>query len=144
MCSLQVAILTAVLLQVKTFVLYPHHYDQEVPPVEVQMFFKALATRSWICRYAFIGELYLFPLLLPGAPYVRVKYVAHRASCFSCILNTVSYDTSFEFNGFFSIFSLFKFSRLDMSQKSTGFKKWHQATRPQGRKYYVLVLKTTS
>ena len=41
MCSLQVAILTAVLLQVETFVLYPGHYDQEVLPGEVQMFFKA-------------------------------------------------------------------------------------------------------
>ena len=46
MCSLWVAILTAVLLQVKSFVLYPHHYDQEVFPEEVQMFFNALATSS--------------------------------------------------------------------------------------------------
>ena len=38
--------LTAVLVQVKTFLLYPHHYDQELLPGEVQMFFKALATRS--------------------------------------------------------------------------------------------------
>ena len=44
--SLLVAILTAVLLQVKTFVLYPHHYDQEVLLGEVHMFFKALATAS--------------------------------------------------------------------------------------------------
>ena len=38
MCSLWVAILTSVLLQVKAFVLYPCHYDQEVLPGEVQMF----------------------------------------------------------------------------------------------------------
>ena len=44
--SLWVPILTTILLQVKTFVLYPHHYDQEVLPSEVQMFFKALAGRS--------------------------------------------------------------------------------------------------
>ena len=44
--ALWVAISTAVLLQVKTFVLYPRHYDQEALPEEVQMFFKALATRS--------------------------------------------------------------------------------------------------
>ena len=42
----KVAILTAVLLQVKTFVLYPCHYDQEELLREVQMFFNALATRS--------------------------------------------------------------------------------------------------
>ena len=41
MYSLWAAILTPILLQVKTFVLYPHHYDQEVLPKEVQMFFKA-------------------------------------------------------------------------------------------------------
>ena len=35
MCSLWVAVLTAVLLQVKTFVLYLCHYDQEVLPKEV-------------------------------------------------------------------------------------------------------------
>ena len=46
MCSPKVAILTAVLIQVKTFVFYPRHYDQEVLPVEVQMFVKALTTRS--------------------------------------------------------------------------------------------------
>ena len=45
MCSLSVAILTAVLPQVKTFVLYPHYYDQEVLPVEVQMFVKALTEK---------------------------------------------------------------------------------------------------
>ena len=37
MCSLKVAILTAVLLQVKTFALYPRHYDQEMLPGEGQM-----------------------------------------------------------------------------------------------------------
>ena len=37
---------TAVLLNVKAFVLYPRHYDQEVHPEEVQMFFRALTTRS--------------------------------------------------------------------------------------------------
>ena len=46
MYSFKVAILTVVLLQVKTFVLYPRHYDQELLPVEVQMFVKALTTRS--------------------------------------------------------------------------------------------------
>ena len=51
------AILTAVLLQVKTFVLYHSHYDQELLPKEVQMFFKA-------------------------APNAHVNYVAHRTSCF--------------------------------------------------------------
>ena len=45
MCSLKVAILTAVLLQVKTFVLYPRHYDQEVLPQEVQIFFKGLGNK---------------------------------------------------------------------------------------------------
>ena len=64
MYSLYVASLTAVLLQVETFVLYPRHYDQEVLPGEVQMFFKALATRSLLCKFAFIGQLYLFPLLM--------------------------------------------------------------------------------
>ena len=34
------------LLQVKTFVLHARHYDQEVLPEEVQMFFRALATKS--------------------------------------------------------------------------------------------------
>ena len=38
MCSLQVAILTAVLLEVKNFVLHPGHYDQEVLSGEVQVF----------------------------------------------------------------------------------------------------------
>ena len=33
--------LTDVLLQVNTFVLYPHHYDKEVLHKEVQIFFKA-------------------------------------------------------------------------------------------------------
>ena len=68
MCSLKEANFTAVLLQVKTFVLYPRHYDQEVLPGEVQMFFKALSTRSICsisCKFAFIGQLYLLPLLLP-------------------------------------------------------------------------------
>ena len=46
MCSLWVAMLTAILLQVKTFVLYPHYYNQEVLPVVVQMFVKALTARS--------------------------------------------------------------------------------------------------
>ena len=46
MCSLKVAILSDVLLQVKIFILYPRHYDQEVLSGEVQMFSKALATRS--------------------------------------------------------------------------------------------------
>ena len=46
MCSLKVAIFTGALLQVKTIVLCPRHYDHEVLPGEVQMFFKALSTRS--------------------------------------------------------------------------------------------------
>ena len=44
--TLQMAILITVLLQVKTFVLYPCHYDRRSAPEEVQMFFKELATRS--------------------------------------------------------------------------------------------------
>ena len=64
MCSLRVAILTAALLQVKTFVWYPRHYDQEVLPGEVQMFFKSLAPRSYLCKFAFIGKLYLFHILI--------------------------------------------------------------------------------
>ena len=40
MCSLQVANLTAVLLQVKTFVLYQWYYDQDVLPRVVQMLFQ--------------------------------------------------------------------------------------------------------
>ena len=47
MCSLKLAIFTGVLLQVKTFVLYPHHYDREVLPGEVQTFFKALSRWSY-------------------------------------------------------------------------------------------------
>ena len=50
MCSLLVTILIAVLLQVKTFVLYPHYFDQKVPLIEVQMFVKALTTLQ-ICLY---------------------------------------------------------------------------------------------
>ena len=38
MYSLQKAIVTAALLQVKNFVLYPGHFDQEVLLGEVQMF----------------------------------------------------------------------------------------------------------
>ena len=37
---------TGLLLQVKTCVLYPHHYDHEVLPGEVQTFFKALSRKS--------------------------------------------------------------------------------------------------
>ena len=47
MCSPKVAIFTGVLLQVKTFVLYTHHYDHEVLPGEVHTFFKALSRRSY-------------------------------------------------------------------------------------------------
>ena len=47
MCSLKLAIFAGVLLQIKTFVLYPHHYDREVLPGEVQTFFKALSGRSY-------------------------------------------------------------------------------------------------
>ena len=41
MSSLQVATLTDILLQVKTFVLYLRHYDQEVLHEDVQIFFKS-------------------------------------------------------------------------------------------------------
>ena len=47
MCSLKVASFTGVQLQVKTFVLYPHHYDHEVLPGELQTFFKALSRKSY-------------------------------------------------------------------------------------------------
>ena len=66
-------IFSAVLLQIKTFVLYPHYYDQEVLHEEVQIFFKA-----WFLL-AFIGQLYSY--FCPEAPNGRVKYVAHGASC---------------------------------------------------------------
>ena len=75
MCSLKVAIFTDVLLQVKAFVLYPHRYDHEALSGKVQTFFKALAKRSLkLFKFAFISTL---------MPYARVKYVAHRASCFA-------------------------------------------------------------
>ena len=57
MCSLKVAISTGVLLQVKTFVLYPHRYDHEVLPGEVQTLFKALSGRSKLFKFAFIPTL---------------------------------------------------------------------------------------
>ena len=73
MCSLKVATFTGVLLQVKAFVLYLHHYDHEVLSGEVQLFFKALSKRSLkLFEFAFT------PTLMPNA---RAKYVAHRASC---------------------------------------------------------------
>ena len=81
MCSLKVAILTAVLLQVKAFVFYPCHYDQEVLPGEVQMFFKALekVLTLQICLYWAADTC---PhSYCPETPNARVKYVAHRASC---------------------------------------------------------------
>ena len=60
MCSPSVAILTAVLLQVKTFVLYSRHYDQEVLPREVKLSFKALATRFFwqqqLCKFALLSS----------------------------------------------------------------------------------------
>ena len=43
MCSLKVAIFTGVLLQVKTFVLYPDHYDHEVLPGEKKNISEALS-----------------------------------------------------------------------------------------------------
>ena len=73
MCSIKVAIFTGVMLRVKTSALYPLHYDHEVLPGEVQMFFKALSSRSSLFKFAFIGQLL--------CPDVGVKYVAHRASC---------------------------------------------------------------
>ena len=69
MCSLQVATLTAV----KTFVLYPHYYDQEV-----------------------LYEVYSY---CPEAPNGRVKYVAHMASCRpkdGCTCETNSYREMFD------------------------------------------------
>ena len=48
------AILTVVLLQVKTFVLYPNHYDQEVLSGEVQMLFQGFDNKvlTWqLCIY---------------------------------------------------------------------------------------------
>ena len=58
MCSLKVGIFTDVLLQVKTFVLYPHRYDHEVLSGKVTMFFKALSTRSLkLFKFSFIPTL---------------------------------------------------------------------------------------
>ena len=62
----------------KNLCIVPHHYDQEVLSGEVQMFFKALTTSSQLCKFAFIGRLYLFPLYCSEAPNTRVTYVAHR------------------------------------------------------------------
>ena len=59
----------------KTFVLYPHHYDQEVLPGEVQMFFKALASRSNFANLPLLGSSTYSHSYCPEAPNARVKYV---------------------------------------------------------------------
>ena len=61
-CSLWVATLIVVLLQVKTFVLYTCHYDQGMLPGEVQMFFKALATRFNFANLPLLGSCTLIAL----------------------------------------------------------------------------------
>ena len=85
MCSLWVAILTAVLLQVKTFVLYPHHYDPKRAPrgsTDVFQGFDNKVLTLQICFYS--GSwTYSHSCTVPTeAPNARVKYVAHRASCY--------------------------------------------------------------
>ena len=76
MCSLKVAIFTGVLLEVKTLVLYPYHYDHEVLPGEVQTFLR-------LCQQGLnFSNLPLFPLSCREAPNAHVKYVAHRVSHF--------------------------------------------------------------
>ena len=89
MCFLHVAILTAVLLKVKTFVLYPRHHDQEVLPGEVQM-----CSMLWQqgLNFAFsnltlLGSCTYSHSYGPEAPYARVKYVAHGAFC--CNYNAI-------------------------------------------------------
>ena len=64
----------------KTFVLYPYHYDQEMLPEEVQMFFKALKGLNF-ANLPLLGNSTYSYSYCPEAPNARVKYVAHRASC---------------------------------------------------------------
>ena len=75
MGSLKAAILTAVLLQIKAFVLYPRHYDQEVLPGEIQIFSR-LGNKVLTLQICLYWPAVLIPNLI-----ARVKYVAHRASC---------------------------------------------------------------
>ena len=63
MCSLQVANLTAVLLQVKTFALYQRYYDQDVLPRVVQMLFQGFGNEVLTLEICFYRVAVLIPTL---------------------------------------------------------------------------------
>ena len=73
MCSLKVAIFTGVLLQVKTFVLYPHHNDCEVLPGEVPV----------DVFQGFVNKVLTFQICL-YSHFARVKCVAIVCNWDSC------------------------------------------------------------
>ena len=82
MYSLYVAILTAILLQVKTFVLCYRHYYQEVLPGEVQMFLELWQQGLSYANLPILDSCTYSHSYRPEAPDARVKYVAQKASCF--------------------------------------------------------------
>ena len=62
-------------------VLYPHHYDQEMLPREVKMFFKALTQGFNFANLPSLDSCTYSHSYCPEAPSAHVKYVAHRAYC---------------------------------------------------------------
>ena len=71
-CSLKVAILTAVLLQLKTFLLYSRHYDQEVLRGEVQMFSRLWQQGRNFTNLPLLGSCTYSISYCPEAPNARV------------------------------------------------------------------------
>ena len=88
MCSVKVAILIAVLLQVKTFVLYPLHYNQEVQMRKYRCFSRLWQQGLNFANLPLLGSGTSSHSYCPEAPDAHVKYVAHRASCLIYITET--------------------------------------------------------
>ena len=83
MCSLNVAGFTGVLLQVKTFVVYPHHYDHEVLPWGITDVFQGFVNKILtfqICLYSHSYAMkHLMPVssMWPIRPFVFYKISLH-------------------------------------------------------------------
>ena len=77
----EVAILTALLLLVKTFALCPCHYNQELLPGKYRCFSRLWQQNLNFANLPLLGSCTYSHSDCPGAPNACVKYVAHRASC---------------------------------------------------------------
>ena len=85
--SLYVAILTAVLLQVKPSYRIPIIMIRKCSRGSTDVF-QGFATKTLTLQICLYWAAVLSPThIFPEAPYIHVKYVAHRASCyFYCLI----------------------------------------------------------